>query len=372
MSLAGKARELLALWREPLLRHPVLIIESDDWGPGPPADAEALERLAEVLARHRDARGRRAVMTLGLLLAVPDTKRIRAAQATVYAPVLVSAPQFESILAAIRRGMAAGVFSPQLHGMEHYWPGALIEASRHAPAVRDWLTQEAVPRHEELPPELQSRWIDASALPSRALPAEAVKEAASAEAALFRDLLGVAATVVVPPTFVWTETVEAAWCAAGVAVVVTPGQRYSARNRDAKLVADGERLHNGQTSRAGVIYVVRDEYFEPALGHRDANALNAIGEKSRLGRPALLETHRFNFTRHPAEREDALRQIDSLLASALARHPNLRFMSTEELAMAIRRCDPDLIERRALPRLGAWLRRAMGARTAKWTRLAFQ
>lgn len=372
MRFAGKLRELIRLWREPVLRRPVLIIESDDWGPGPLEDAGALERIARVLRRHRDTNGRCAVMTLGMLLAVPDTKRIRESGAAEYTPALLSAPQFAPIMAAIRRGMAAGTFSPQLHGMEHYWPSALMNASRRAPAVSAWLIQESVPRHEELPPELQSRWIDASSLPGRGLPPEAVTEAASNEAILFGKLFGVAAAVAVPPTFVWTEPVEAAWRAAGVAVIVTPGRRYCGRNDEGRLIPDTERLHNGQTSASGAMYVVRDEYFEPALGHRAVHALRAVEEKTRLGRPVLLEMHRFNFTRSPAERARALREIDSLLTLALQRYPGLRFMSTQELAIAMRHADPRLIETRFVARLGAWFKRVVRPRTAKWTSLAFQ
>ena len=372
MNWTERLREAGRLWREPVLRHPVLIIESDDWGPGPPQDAGTLESIAAELEQHRDARGRCAVMTLGILLAVPDTKRMRDEQARDYARASLSAPQFEPILAAIRRGTAAGVFSPQLHGMEHYWPDALIEASRRVPAVREWLMQDAVPRHEDLPSELQSRWIDGANLPGRSLPLKAVKEAATAEASAFRELFGAAPTVAVPPTFVWSEPVEAAWCAAGVSVIVTPGRRYCGRNRDGKLVADTGRLHNGQTSGSGAMYVVRDDYFEPALGHRAAHGLRALAEKTALGRPALLEMHRFNFTRLATDREAALRELASLLAAARERYPNLRFMSTAELAAAIRRGDPELVETRFFVRLRGWWRRALGSRTSKWTRLAFQ
>ena len=70
-------RTLLALWREPVLRQPVLIIESDDWGPAPVSDVHTLERLMQLLSRHRDHFGQPAVMTLGVVLAIPDGARIR-------------------------------------------------------------------------------------------------------------------------------------------------------------------------------------------------------------------------------------------------------------------------------------------------------
>ena len=66
---------LLSLWHEPVIRDPVLIIESDDWGPGPPDHALQLARLIEILTEFRDMSGRRPVMTLGMVLAVPDGRR---------------------------------------------------------------------------------------------------------------------------------------------------------------------------------------------------------------------------------------------------------------------------------------------------------
>ena len=70
-------RTLWALWHEPVLRQPVLIIESDDWGPAPASDVQVLERLIRLLSKHRDSTGQPAVMTLGLVLAIPDGARIR-------------------------------------------------------------------------------------------------------------------------------------------------------------------------------------------------------------------------------------------------------------------------------------------------------
>src|SRR5512132_813809 len=77
-------RTLLAAWREPVLRAPVLILESDDWGYGPLLQAERLDRLAELLAAFRDAFGRHPVTTLGVVLAGPDTARMRADEWRIY------------------------------------------------------------------------------------------------------------------------------------------------------------------------------------------------------------------------------------------------------------------------------------------------
>ena len=351
-------RALGRLWREPVLRDPVLIIESDDWGPGPASDARVLDQLAQILARHRDSRGRPAVMTLGILLAVADTRRIRQGGGREYFAARLSDAAFLPILAAVRKGIAAGVFSPQLHGMEHYWPPAVMKAAEREERVRAWAMQDDVPRHEDLPPALQSRWIDGSQLPSGRLPEREVAEAAKTEMRAFQELFEIAEPVVVPPTFVWTEPAEAAWAAAGARVVVTPGARYCARDAQGKLVAAGGRLYNGERGASGVTYVVRDEYFEPALGHRAEHAIAALETKAALGRPTLLETHRFNFTGSAAQADHALQETERLLRGALQRFPRLRLMSTAELTGAIAREDGELVERRFAPRVRACLAKA--------------
>src|SRR3982751_5588706 len=78
-------RELARALREPVLRNPVLIIESDDWGFGPVEQARRLQSLVTTLTAFRDGTGRCPVMTIGVVLAWPDTSRIRSINSTSYA-----------------------------------------------------------------------------------------------------------------------------------------------------------------------------------------------------------------------------------------------------------------------------------------------
>src|SRR5574340_1681688 len=128
--LLAFAGPLVARWSEPVLRHPVLIVESDDWGAGPLAQADALTRLSALLQRVRDRNGHPAVMTLGVVLEVPDGERIAAAGCTEYHALPLADARFDRVRDAIQRGTAAGVFAPQLHGQCHYWPPALLAADR--------------------------------------------------------------------------------------------------------------------------------------------------------------------------------------------------------------------------------------------------
>lgn len=321
-------RQLLASWREPVLQRPVLIIESDDWGAGPvAAQAEALHCLVDLLTRFHDCTGRHPVVTLAMVLAVPYGPTIR--QTGRYHRLTLEHPMFAPVLASIERGCKAGVFALQLHGLEHYWPPALMASDE--PEVRAWREADPPALTECLPPHLQSRWTDASVLPSRPLAVEDIWRAVREAVALFTRVFGARPRVAVPPTFLWNETVEAAWAAEGIEVVSTPGLRSSCRNAAGLPDCDSPPLHNLQSDR-GVRYVVRDDYFEPERGHRAEDALWRLLDKWSCRRPCLLETHRSHFLGTTDDTGRALAEIERLLSAALTRLPDLRFMSTAELA----------------------------------------
>lgn len=359
-------RDLLALWREPVLRHPILIIESDDWGAGPvESQAGALHRLVDLLTRHRDHAGRQPVMTLALVLAVPDGPAI--GKDGQYHRLTLDDPMFAPVRAAIERGRAAGVFAVQLHGLEHYWPAALMASDD--PKVRAWLEGPAPATTEQLPPHLQSRWVDASVLPSRPLSVEQVAEAVTGEVALFQRVFGEKPRVVVPPTFVWNDVVESAWARQGIEFVVTPGLRSACRNAAGLPDCDSGPLRNAQVGKR-TRYLVRDDYFEPEKGHLADRALTALDQKWAQRRPCLLETHRSNFIRDEQGCGKALDAIQDLLARAIARQPHARFMTTAELGDALRLRVPAWVDNRLGKRLAAWcvrLRHVPGFR--RWAKL---
>jgi len=349
--LLAFAVPLVARWREPVFRHPILIIESDDWGAGPLAQADALTRLTDTLHRIRDCSGRPAVMTLGVILEVPDGPRIAAADCTEYHALPLADLRFDAVRAAIQSGIRAGVFAPQLHGQCHYWPPALTAAAQDNPAVRDWLTAAEPALTEDLPSPLQSRWVDASSLPSQALPDDAIRQAVATEARDYLALFGSTPQVAVATTFVWTDAVEAAWAQAGVEAIITPGRRATCRDAGGPPGCVDATMLTGERSLAGQTYLVRDVYFEPALGHAPQRLLDGLLARTRQGRACLVETHRFNFLQAP---DASLATLESGLREALASRPDLRFTTPIELARAIQHRDPAWIETRIKPRLTAW------------------
>lgn len=352
-------RTMLAVWREPVLARPILIVESDDWGPGPEADAEALESIRLVLEAVRDGVGRPPVMTLGVVCAVPDANAILSSGATHYARRTLGHPDFAPIVRAIRAGCDAGVFALQRHGLEHFWPSALLaqlNVGADAAQLTNWLHEGSV-RSEDLPSHLQSRWVDVARLPSSPHDPDAIRRAVSEEVELLCAVFGFAPKVAVPNTFVWDDNVESAWAASGVRAIVTPGCRYEARLADGHLAPWARSIRNGEQGNGEILYLVRDVYFEPQRGHRAERAWNALADKIAQGRPTLLETHRSNFIGPVELRDASVAELERALRGALARHADLRFLSTEELARTLIDPSSPLLARDLWRRLLTWCAR---------------
>jgi hypothetical protein len=246
-------------------------------------------------------------------------------------------PQFASIVAALEVGHARGVFAYQLHGMEHFWPSAIAQSQD--PVVRSWCRGSDIPLTELLPSHLQSRWVDATTLPSRPHSDSDIARAVAEEVSAYRTLFPGAAPVVVPPTFVWSKQVESAWAANGITTVVTPGVRYTCRLADGGVGGVEGPFVNGQQSGL-VTYVVRTDYFEPRKGRDARHALQALARDIALGRPCILENHRDNFCGDDALREHSEAELDGLLRCALTGYPTLRFLATWELSQVLRARDP--------------------------------
>jgi hypothetical protein len=292
-----------------------------------------------------------------VVLGAPDTTAMAAHGLAEYRRVRLDDPRCGALLETMRSGAGDGVFALQLHGMEHYWPPALLRAAQQDDGLRAWLTGEAFPPCEVLPPALQSRWVDGARLPSQPLAEAEIHQAVAEETAAWRDVFGQLPRVVVPPTFVWTGEVEAAWRAAGVAVIITPGRRYTARDAAGRPAAVDATLYSGQGAGGGACYLVRDIYFEPLLGHRAAGVLEAAATRFSLGRPALLETHRSNFIGDEAQCRQSLGQLQELLDAALRRWPGLAFLSPDTLARLYREQPPDWCVQGRAARLHVCLRR---------------
>ena len=352
--LLAYARPLAACWNEPVLKHPVLILESDDWGAGPLEQADALDQIARCLTGFRDQTGCSAVMTLGIILEVPDGAKIKQDDLHAYHGQRLGMPVFDPILTSINSGIASGAFAPQLHGLTHYRPSTLLTVAKANSGVRTWLAGPWSGGTELLPDALQSNWIDGATLPALLLADSEIEAEVKEACAVYRDLFG-EPKVAVATTFIWNDRVERAWSKRGVNTVITPGRRYTSRDALGRPDEVDRQMHNGMISPWGLLYLVRDVYFEPARGHRPERVEEGLAARTALGRPTLVETHRFNFLGQT--KQTSLDALSDALARVMTCWPNIRFLTSAELAHAYRTHDLAWIDSGFTVRVRTWARR---------------
>lgn len=347
--------DLLLAWREPALRTPVLVIESDDWGPPGPGQAEALKRLGELLATFRDKGGRPAQMTIGLVLAAPKAGVAPEDWVHGGAVETVEDPAYDALRGILKQH--ARCFSIQLHGWMHCWPVAVARAASIDPGIASVAMCVAEEGYHVLPPRLQTRWADCAVLPCRAIPEDEVRDEARREASFFLEKVEDATPIVVPPTFIWNEHAERGWVEAGVRALITPGKRQETRDAEGRPVGFGRYHYNGETLPSGLRTLVRDIYFEPSLGHRVDDVMNILRQRWREGRPALIETHRFNFEDKVAA--GSLGALRTLLDNVCDTVPEVEFLRPLEILARLEEPGASAVGRL---RLGIWARRVW----ARW------
>jgi hypothetical protein len=337
-------------WAAFRCREPVLVLESDDWGlrRRPAADlvaahgrpsgwadehsetAEDLGRLSAVLNAHRDPRGRPAAMTLNVVTANPDFDAIEASGFEAYHDRPVDETMAPEALDALREGRAAGRFRLQLHGRAHLnrqrWledlandhPGARALFEARVDGGLALVAEEAWRYHSEYLDWAADRPVGPDALVSWLTPALATLE----------RLGGERPRSTVAPHYVVTTEAEEAWDRLGIEFVQAAEYRLRPDGRP-------RASYLGQRSPTGLVHLTRTARFDPRpgrQGHHVAETATAIRRCFEQHLPAVVDTHRINYT-GPTGR-GACDELDQLLDVADA--AGATYLTTPELGEAVR------------------------------------
>lgn len=334
--LALRFRGLIsACWQEPYFLELPVLIESDDWGPGPDWHAERLQALTSLLAGIHDTTGRSAVLTADMVLSVPDAAGLKQAHPPYYRRRWLH-EEFPVLHAAYRLAYEQGQLVPQLHGVEHCYGEGLqrlaeagdprLAALSDDPELLDW---------EHLDSPLQAHHVDATRLPSQ--PLDAATQAEQIEAAMqaFVAAFGFRPRSAVAPCYLWDNTTEACWAAAGVRYVQTAGYRCIGRDATGRYQQSPPILRLGDRVQGDLLILVRNCMYEPVDGRGVASCLEDIRNAIAAAAPIVISCHRYNFTRTLAEHQSSLLGLKDILITLQGWVPNLRFLSSPELGDAI-------------------------------------
>lgn len=324
-------------WQEPYFKESLVLIESDDWGPGGKFHAERLKIVLAHLKEHKDSTGRAAVLTADVVLALPDIGEIVKEASHSYKRRFLD-QAFPEIYQAMQQGISDGTLVPQLHGLEHLNGKAFyrlfekndcrVEKAFQETGWWDW---------ESLDSPLQGHYVDGSQLPTKPLKTEEIKETVEMASAQFEKIFGHTSSSSVAPCYLWDDDVETAWFHQGVGYIQTAGYRCTGRDQKGDYIQNPQLIRVGNKSHMGQIYLVRNVMYEPVDGeHSSKSAYDEALQALQQALPITVSTHRYNYTRSKTEFNDSLSGLDQLLRKIGQNFPATRFLSSPELGDAIK------------------------------------
>lgn len=343
-----------------------LLIESDDWGAiRMPSKAvydellksnigvdqfsfdkhdaveseEDLRALFAILDKYHDGDGNPAVLTAYHVVANPNFEKIEASGKKEY--------HYETILETyarqdhtkksfemIKQGMAEGLYIPQFHGREH------IHVKRYMEAINSDSEKEQIAFENKAiisskssvcsKPYL-SDYLKGFAYDSKAEHTE-LEHIHRDGLRLFKEIFGMGSLSCVAQGSIWGDHILSMLKEEGVKLI--PGQQtMPLANGKMKVI----NKKWGSKNRFGQVHWRRNCQFEPARNQSFDWAGKCMAEIEiafRWGKPAVISSHRENFIGSIFEenRDQSLEKLEDLLGKVLQRWPEVKFISTQELA----------------------------------------
>ena len=300
-----------------------------------------LESLFEVLDRFRDQAGSPPVFTAYTLTANPDFAELRSGcgdyrflnlKETFDDASSRQPANYAGTWSLWSEGIARGLIFPQFHGREHY----NLEVLRHklGRKSRDLLINLAndslvgLTSEDNLPGLHYTRSFAWNADTDFRLQAETLKSGLE----LFEQLFGFRSLTFAPPALTLHPSLHP--------VLIEEGVRAIDRNRVENAGGRGmTRNKLGQKTRSNLITLVRNVVFEPTTSPATAvaRALQQIQAAFFWNKPAIISSHRVNFCGQIDEsnRKQGLEALQSLIQEILARWPDVKFLTAEELTRLI-------------------------------------
>lgn len=349
-------------------RH-IVVFESDDWGAVRVPDAGALavfeerfssfkldhyqsfdglERKNDVsdlssllLERSSAFEGSAPVFTLNFATANPDFDRCDPGNADAarfeFEPIDGTYRSYdgdEGVLDFIRLGRGETALHPQLHGREHLNATVWLADAAADPAVGFARDLRMVGLDDAF-----YNGIDALNNGNTLVDARGYLEDAIA---IFKRLFGFAPRSFIPPCYVADKECERIAADLGIETIQSSPKRNVPKGNDSY----SKRVNVfGRSSIAGQCRLIRNVQFEPSRSMFQGKsadecvdaALGEIETAFRRGQPAVICTHRVNYTSRVDEvhRAFSLDALDGLLQGLARMYPDCEFMTSDDLGSLI-------------------------------------
>ena len=349
-------------------KRKIFVIESDDWGSvsmpskevydklltnGVPVDKgyftkydcleneEDLTMLFDVLSSFKDFKGNHPTITANTIVANPDFDKIQESNCKeyYYEPITETYKKYPNHSRSIeiwKESMRSHLLWPQFHGREHLNPGEWLLA------INSGNKQElcAFEKHTLLGlvnPLISKRQMGYLA----AFDYETSEELDSFRGVIkegldfFERIFGFRSTSFVAPTSIRSDKIDPFLRENGILFHQVGQQKQSSYEKYRKK----DRFW-GQKNKYGQIYWRRNGKFEPSADWDFDWVDSVLRDMSiafRWGKPIVLNSHRVNYIGGivPKNRDITLRFLKKLIQEVLKYHPDIEFMSSDQLGELI-------------------------------------
>lgn len=348
-------------WKSP---RKILVIESDDWGnirmpnrevyddfieKGYRLESRPFERfdtlatssdlkcLFDMLKSVSNGLGQHPVITANTVVANPDFDKIAASNFSeyFYEPFTETLKRYypnDNTFESWKSGIEQKLFYPQFHAREHYnvnqWLKLLQEGDQNTLLAFKY-NMVGIPSNSQLGNKLLVAY-DASTQKEieehKVILVEGLK--------LFAEIFGYNSESFIAPVYTWSEQLDETLWSEGVKFL--QGGKYQlSPNLNKNEI---QRIHHtlGDKNILGQRYLVRNVYFEPTTnGSKDwvSESLKDINASFFLKRPAIISTHRLNFTGELDSKnsEKGRLLLYDLLSQVVKKHPEVEFLTSDQL-----------------------------------------
>ena len=297
-----------------------------------------LEKLYNVLERHKDSRGRNPIFTAYMIVANPDFNIIQKNEFQKYSVIEPDC----NIIAKWSEGVKRGIFYPQYHGYAHFnyewWLKQLINKDL---LIRKlfYLNVVRIPKVsvEGVKLDFRAEYIDLSVSPSLSMSFEKQKEIIGKGLNIFEKLFGFKSLSTMAPFYYWDKDTEKAWSLFGVRYIQGGEGHSIGTNKNGKKIKTKHFI--GERNDLGQLYSIRNCRFEP-MGrqqYRWEDTFREVEDAFNHNLPAIIATHRYNYVSGVDRkmRDLDLAMLDMLLTQIKNRYPGIIYLTSVELGELI-------------------------------------
>ncbi|MBQ9784241.1 MAG: hypothetical protein IJW29_01950 [Clostridia bacterium] len=351
----------------------IIVVESDDWGSirtpsasvlkdlvehGDPAlndpflkndsleSSADLEQLFDTLRSIRDANGRPLPITANFAMANADFEKIRETGTYAREPFYETYERYydsQKPLKLVLDGYKNGLLMPQLHCLEHLnvirWmrdyqqkkPDTITAFDHHMYGIGASFTETNKYGYMDA-----FNYQDPS---ERAFLSESLKTATS----IFEQTFGYKSSSFTASCYIWDDFLEAELCKLGIYHLQSGISQilpfYASQSEQYRTM----RHRTGERNAFGQIYTVRNCEFEPTFHpnnrYQTVRCLEQIDHAFQKHVPAIISSHRLNFigSINPNNRTFGLESLKTLFEQVLKKHPDVVFMTSDQLGAMIQK-----------------------------------